>query len=80
MDLGDGSGKSPFPQQSSGMGQSTSFLHISPANLALLLGCSSSSPGLTFKDTWTSLSPLPSAVVSPGLPLPGKQRHHEAQY
>lgn len=80
VDLGDGSGKSPFPQQSSGTGKSTSFLHISPANLALLLGHSSSSPGLTIEDTWALLSSLQSAVVNPGLPLPGKQRHHEAQH
>lgn len=62
MDVGDGPRKSPFLQQSSCTGQSTSFLHISPDNLAMLLGCSSSSPGLTTKGTWTSLSSLQSAV------------------
>lgn len=80
MDLGEGSGKSRFPGQSSGRGKSTSFLHISPANRALLQGCSSSSPGLTIRDTWASLSSLQSAVMSLGHLLPGKQRHHEADH
>lgn len=58
-----------LPPQKVHEGQTTS-LFCTSALLTLPPGCSSSSPGLTIKGTWTLLLSLQSAAVDPGLPLP----------